>query len=113
MSAIISTLIVIHKYSSLTCQNLNTGSETPLEIASLLNDRVANYRETKYKETTRLLEAAAAGLPLSPALILDSDLLKRIEQKIIGCSGGEVERKAGNDESADGGGSDIRLRHIL
>ena len=58
------------------------------------------------------MEAAAAGLPLSPSLELEFDLLKRIKLKIIGCSGGEVERKAGNDESSDGGGSNIRLIEI-
>ena len=32
--------------------------------------------------------------------------------KIIGCSGGEIQRKVGNDESSDGGGPHIRLVHI-
>ena len=63
----------------------------------------------------RLFEAAAAGLPLQPSLELESDRLQRAKQnkRKIGCSGGEVERKSGNDESADGGGSNIRLNHIL
>ena len=57
------------------------------------------------------MEAAAAGLPLSPSLELESDLWKRkkTELKIIGCSGGEVQRKAEYDESADGGSAHIRL----
>ena len=32
--------------------------------------------------------------------------------KIIGCSGGEIQRKVGNNESSDGGGPHIRLVHI-
>ena len=72
-------------------------------------------REELNKEVERLLEAASAGLPLSPSLELENQSFEKSKTnlKIIGCSGGEVERKAGDDESADGGGPNIRLICIL
>ena len=91
----------IHHFSFMI--SINTGV-SPLEVA----------RRKGHKEVVKLLEAAAAGLPLSPSLELEfrSAEMNKTELKIIGCSGGEVERQARNDESSDGGGPIIRLIYI-
>ena len=76
-----------------------TGPEeffSPLESA----------RKQNHQELVRLLEAAAAGFTFNGISLRYFEKSKTTWKLIlIGCSGGEVERTAGNDESADGDGS--------
>ena len=87
-----------------------TGNVLVSQLYNHFNNPLERARKENHQEVVRLFEAAAAGFTFIGIRIRYFEKSKTTLNLIaIGCSGGEVERKAGNHESAVGDGSNIRL----